>query len=76
MLELYRDGNEGTCGMFMADGKKSPGGSRFGCWTCTITGDRNKSMDSMLSSDEKCSYLRGLNAFRNYLTATVGHGLS
>ncbi|MFC6281164.1 phosphoadenosine phosphosulfate reductase domain-containing protein [Polaromonas aquatica] len=70
MLDLYRDGNEGTCGMFMADGKKAPCGSRFGCWTCTITGDRDKSMDSMLNSDEKYSYLRGLNAFRNFLIAT------
>ncbi|ABE46913.1 phosphoadenosine phosphosulfate reductase family protein [Polaromonas sp. JS666] len=70
MLDLYRDGNEGICGMFMADGKKAPCGSRFGCWTCTITGDRDKSMDSMLNSDEKYSYLRGLNAFRNFLIAT------
>ncbi len=70
MLDLYRDGNEGTCGMFMADGKKAPCGSRFGCWTCTITGDRDKSMDSMLNADEKYSYLRGLNAFRNFLIAT------
>lgn len=70
MLDIYRDGNEGTCGMYMADGKKAPCGSRFGCWCCTITGDRDRSMDSMLNADAKYSYLRGLNAYRNFLVAT------
>ena len=70
MLDLYRDGNEGTCGMFMADGKKAPCGSRFGCGVCTITGDRDKSMESMLNSDAKYEYMRGINQFRNFLIAT------
>lgn len=70
MLDLYRDGNEGTCGMFMADGAKAPCGSRFGCSVCTITGDRDKSMESMLNSDAKYEYMRGINLFRNFLIAT------
>lgn len=69
MLELYRDGNEGTCGMFLGDGKKAPCGSRFGCAVCTITGERDKSMESMLA-DGKYAHLQGLNDFRNLLVAT------
>lgn len=70
MLDLYRDGNEGTCGMFLADGKKAPCGSRFGCWTCTISGERDKSMESMLNADPRYEYMRGLSKFRNFLVAT------
>jgi DNA sulfur modification protein DndC len=70
MLDLYRDGNEGTCGMFLTDGKKAPCGSRFGCWTCTITGDKDRSMESMLNSDPKYEYMRGLSDFRNFLVST------
>lgn len=70
MLVIYRDGNSGTCGMFMADGKKAPCDSRFGCFTCTVGGDKDRSMETMLETDEKYAYLRGLNNFRNYLIAT------
>lgn len=70
MLDLYRDGNSGTCGMFLSDAQKAPCGSRFGCWSCTITGDRDKSMESLLESDPKYSYMQGLSDFRNFLIAT------
>ena len=70
MLELYRSANEGTCGMFMADGAKAPCGSRFGCWQCTITGERDRSMESMLTSDSRYAYMQGLNDLRNFLVAT------
>jgi len=56
--------------MFMDDGKKAPCGSRFGCWQCTITGERDKSMESMLAADPRFSYMQGLNDFRNFLIAT------
>lgn len=70
LLDVYRDGNEGTCGLFMADGDKAPCGSRFGCWACTLTGAKDRSMESLLSSDPKYGYMQGLNDFRNYLIAT------
>jgi len=70
MLDLYRSANEGTCGMFMDDGRKAPCGSRFGCWQCTITGERDKSMESMLAADPRFGYMQGLNDFRNFLIAT------
>lgn len=70
MLDLYRDGNSGVCGMFLGDGQKAPCGSRWGCWTCTITGERDKSMESLIESGDRYDYLRGLNAFRNFLIDT------
>lgn len=70
LFELYRDGNEGVCGVTLGDGgNKAPCGPRFGCAVCTITGKVDKSMESMLR-DEKYAYMRGLNDFRNLLMAT------
>lgn len=69
LLELYRDGNEGTCGVITGDGgNKAPCGPRFGCWLCTVVA-RDKSMESMLSHPEY-QHLAGLNAFRSLLLAT------
>lgn len=70
LLDVYRDANSGTCGMFMSDGEKAPCGSRFGCWACTLTGARDRSMESLLASDRKYEFMRGLNSFRQYLIAT------
>lgn len=70
MLDLYRDGNSGTCGMFLNDGQRAPCGARFGCVTCTVVGPRDKSMESLLDSDPRYEYLRGLNDFRQFLLNT------
>jgi DNA sulfur modification protein DndC len=70
LLDLYRDANEGTCGMFLVDGARSPCNTRFGCWTCMVTGDRDRSMESLLDSDPSYEYLRPLSDFRAYLLAT------
>ncbi|HEX7648967.1 MAG TPA: hypothetical protein VF450_16320, partial [Noviherbaspirillum sp.] len=70
MHELYRAGNEGTCGVVLGDGgNKAACGSRFGCAFCCISGDRDKSMESMIK-DPNHAHLAGLNQFRNYLLAT------
>lgn len=70
LLDVYRSANDGVCGMFMADGAKAPCGSRFGCFACTLTGERDRSMESLLASDPKFGYMAGLNQFRQYLIAT------
>ncbi len=70
MLDLYRDANSGVCGMFIGDGQRAPCGSRFGCVICTISGQRDKSMESLLESGPQYDYLRGLNEFRNFLVKT------
>lgn len=70
MMDLYRAGNEGTCGVTLGDGgNKSACGSRFGCAFCCITGERDKSMESMIKEPQH-AHLAGLNRFRNYLVAT------
>lgn len=70
LFELYRDANEGTCGITLGDGgNKAPCGPRFGCAICTITGQTDKSMESMLR-DPRYSYMQGLNDFRNLLVRT------
>lgn len=70
MIDLYRAGNEGTCGVTIGDGgNKSACGSRFGCAFCCVTGERDKSMESMIQEPEH-AHLAGLNRFRNYLLAT------
>lgn len=70
LFELYRDANEGTCGINLGDGgNKAACGSRFGCWNCTITGTKDKSMESMLR-EEKYRYMQPLNDLRNLLMAT------
>lgn len=70
LFELYRDANEGACGINLGDGgNKAPCGPRFGCWVCTISGNTDKSMESMLK-EAKYAHMRGLNDFRNLLVAT------
>ncbi|AET95382.1 hypothetical protein BYI23_E002210 (plasmid) [Burkholderia sp. YI23] len=70
LFELYREANEGACGINLGDGgNKAPCGPRFGCWVCTIAGQSDKSMESMLR-EPRHQYMRGLNDFRNLLMAT------
>lgn len=44
-------------------------GARTGCSVCTAVGV-DKSMENMLSGDERYAYMRGLNDLRNFLTNT------
>ena len=70
LFDLYREANEGTCGIVLGDGgTKAPCGPRFGCAVCTITGAVDKSMESMLR-EPKHAYMSGLNDFRNLLVLT------
>jgi 3'-phosphoadenosine 5'-phosphosulfate sulfotransferase (PAPS reductase)/FAD synthetase len=71
-LELYKEANEGVCAIITGDGgNKAACGSRFGCAWCTVTGDRDKSMEAMLASaPEKHGHMVGINRFRNHLINT------
>lgn len=71
-LELYKEANEGVCAIITGDGgNKAACGSRFGCATCTVTGERDKSMEAMIASaPEKHGHMEGINAFRNHLINT------
>ena len=71
-LELYKDANDGMCAIITGDGgNRSACGSRHGCFSCTATGERDKSMESMISSaPDKHGHLKGINQFRNFLIQT------
>ncbi|WP_304526771.1 hypothetical protein [Halomonas sp. I5-271120] len=71
-LELYKDANEGMCSIITGDGgNRAACGSRHGCMTCCATGDRDKSMESMIASGpSKHGHLEGINQFRNFLIQT------
>ncbi|MBU9589530.1 phosphoadenosine phosphosulfate reductase family protein [Burkholderia multivorans] len=69
LSDLYRAGNEGTCGVILGDGgARAACGSRFGCAFCCVSGDRDRSMESMVKEPAH-QHLEGLNRFRNYLVA-------
>ncbi|MGR5296908.1 hypothetical protein ACPV5U_19395 [Vibrio mediterranei] len=69
---LYRDANDGVCSVVVGnDGNRSACGSRFGCSYCTLSGKRDKSLESMVDeSEEKYGFLRPFIAFRKFLLAT------
>ncbi|GJH04632.1 hypothetical protein [Paraburkholderia terrae] len=70
LSDLYRAANDGMCGVVLGeDGQRAACGSRFGCVFCCVTGERDRSLESMVREPEY-AYMSGLNDFRNYLLAT------
>jgi len=64
MLDLYRQANGGECPVVMDLNTSSCGGSRFGCWTCTVV-KTDKSMESFIENGEE--WMKPLNEYRNWL---------
>ena len=64
MLELYRAANGGECPVIMDSETPTCGGSRFGCWTCTVVKE-DKSMQSFIANGE--AWMQPLNHYRNWL---------
>jgi DNA sulfur modification protein DndC len=65
--QIYVDANEGTCTIVLGEGgNRSACGSRTGCAVCTVSGDKDKSMESMIK-EPQYAHLAGLNRFRNLL---------
>lgn len=64
MLGLYRQASGGECPVVMDLNTPSCGGSRFGCWTCTVV-KMDKSMEGFVEAGE--SWMLPLNEFRNWL---------
>lgn len=71
-FDLYRDGNEGVCGLLAGEqAQRAPCESRFGCAFCLATGATDKSMASMISSaPETHGHLAGINRLRQFLLNT------
>ncbi len=64
MLNLYKQANGGECPIVLDLNTPSCGGSRFGCWTCTVV-SQDKSMQGFIETGE--AWMRPLNEFRNWL---------
>lgn len=64
MLKLYRQANGGECPVVMDLNTPSCGGSRFGCWTCTVV-KSDRSMESFVENGE--AWMQPLNDYRNWL---------
>lgn len=64
MLSLYRKASGGECPVVLDLNTPSCGGSRFGCWTCTVVKE-DKSMQGFIQSGEE--NLQPLADFRDWL---------
>ena len=64
MISLYRQANGGECPAIADLNSPSCGGSRFGCWTCTVVKE-DKSLQGFVKSGEE--QLQPLIEFRNWL---------
>lgn len=64
MLNLYRQASGGECPVVLDLNTPSCGGSRFGCWTCTVVRE-DRSMQGFIDSGE--SWMVPLNEYRNWL---------
>jgi len=70
LFRIYADSNDGVCGVVLGDGgNRAACGARTGCHTCLVTGDKDKSMESLLTV-EKYGFMRPLNDFRTLLLST------
>lgn len=70
--EAYRDGGNSSCAVVSDDAMKASAkacGARFGCWNCAAVG-RDKSLESMIESDEKYAFMRGLNRLQRFIVDT------
>jgi len=66
LLNLYRQASGGECPVVLDLSTPSCGGSRFGCWTCTVVKE-DKSMQGFIASGEE--RFEPLNRFRDHLKA-------
>ena len=66
LFALYSKASGDEC-QFITDLRQSScGGSRFGCWVCTVVNE-DKSMQGFINTGE--TQLKPLNEFRNYIKA-------
>lgn len=64
MFSLYRQASGGECPVIFDLNTPSCGGSRFGCWTCTVVKE-DKSLQGFIRSGEE--HLQPLVDFRDWL---------
>lgn len=64
LVSLYRQANGGECPVVFDLNTPSCGGSRFGCWTCTVVKE-DKSLQGFIQTGEE--HLQPLVDYRNWL---------
>jgi DNA sulfur modification protein DndC len=64
LIRLYRQANGGECPIILDLNTPSCGGSRFGCWTCTVV-KQDKSMEGFIATGEQ--HMTPLNRYREAL---------
>lgn len=69
LLAMYRGASsDNECPLVVETGTPSCGGSRMGCWVCTMVTE-DKSLAAMIHNDEEKSWMLPLLRFRNYIAA-------
>ena len=69
-IELYKDANGGECVAALGDRHLNSAacGARFGCWACVATGENDKSIQAMISTNpEKYGYLAPIAKLRDWI---------
>jgi DNA sulfur modification protein DndC len=67
LLSMYRGASEdGECPLVVDSSTPSCGGSRFGCWVCTLV-DKDRSMEAMIKNDDEKHWMIPLLELRNDL---------
>ncbi|MCR5638092.1 MAG: DNA phosphorothioation system sulfurtransferase DndC [Lachnospiraceae bacterium] len=69
LLAMYKGASaDNECPLVVESGTPSCGGSRMGCWVCTMVAE-DKSLAAMIQNDEEKSWMLPLLDFRNYIAA-------
>lgn len=64
LFELYMQASGDECQFIIDKNQNSCGGSRFGCWICTLVNE-DKSMQGFIKNGQTA--MQGLNDFRNFI---------
>ncbi len=67
LASLYRSAQDGECPLVVDTTTPSCGGSRFGCWVCTVV-TRDKSMEAMIDSGK--DWMIPFLNYRDWLAST------
>ena len=74
LMGIYAGANpDGECPVVVDTSTPSCGGSRFGCWVCTLV-DKDKSMTAMVQNDVEKEWMMPLLELRNALDFRNGRG--
>jgi DNA sulfur modification protein DndC len=74
LRNIYGAGNGGTCDIYFGNTKSNDKGcgSRFGCTLCSIGGDKDKSLENQISTDEATyGYMKPLTKLRKFMNDTL-----